>query len=189
MEIPILKIDAEKSDVEYANDFLAQLKNGIEASPCDPAKGPIASQLAVRTCVQVWGLLTSMESSTFMVQNDPEHGDGNYELLSNAFYDDFSEVMEDPSSITNEQIQMTSPVNCALSFLRILAVQVLNFTPNTTEDIVTQLVRQVANTFNGNNRFHIAFELIGYKGDTDEGPEFTGNLSNLLLVSSTPFIK
>ena len=182
MDIKIINPDGEKSDVSYANDFLFQLRQSIEkAKESLNPNIPRTPQLQVACATSVWNLLTS-DDSVFFVQNNEDHGSIGYELLKLVFFDDFAAVMEDPSAINIESIRMTTPRECAMSFLKILAVQVLNFTPNNHEDVVLQLLRQVANTFNGQNRFHIAFELIGYKGENDEDHEFTGDLSSYLIV-------
>lgn len=177
MSFNIRKIDGAESDVEYANKFVGELMAYITTN-----KENNHSELAAKTTVHLWNMLTTLDTASFMVENDPEYGDAGYELLQHVFFEDFAEILEDPSTINNEDISMSSPRKCAMSFLRILAVQLLNFTPLVTESIEKQLIRQIANTFNGQNRFGICFKLIGYKGESDEDHEFTGNLSSYILV-------
>ena len=182
MITPIVNADGEKSDIGYANDFMFTLREGLEKAKATLNKStPTNPQLQVACATLVWEMLTD-EESPFYVQNHEDHGSIGYELLKLVVFEDFAQAMEDPSSINSESIRMTVPKECALSFLKILAVQVLNFTPNDNEDVILQLIRQVANTFNGQNRFNIAFELIGYKGESDESHEFTGDLSSYLIV-------
>lgn len=184
---PIQTLEPEPASarkfITQLQEFLQEEQTKFFADPNinDNAVRHLPHVLAVKTMEKVWNMLTDESSATFMVQNSPDVGFSDTELLTAVTFEDFAQIAEDPSHINSEMISFTSLHSSGLSFLRILADSVLN-TVYTGENLHQQLIRRVLVVFTGANRFGVDFQLLEYLGESEQDePMFTKDITPFLI--------
>ena len=172
-----LKDDATLS--LYATKFLDLVRISMDLTP-----RKTAAEKAFSALDAVHRLVAFGDNEGFVVYNHEETTAPHYlDLFAD---DDGLEMlqlyMSDALAFQRDGLSFSTAETSRNSFLGILCSQVLFGLPSDLLQAEAHILRQIAATFNGMNRFHVKFELV-YCGVDDSDERFeTSDISDYLLV-------